>query len=181
MYHVAPCSSQTTAVITPDFMCGNHHCIWFETRTTRCPLCDRSRTDHMQKLFWGTHSLIINPGFRLGAFGNVEGLQFVQPILQNLEGTTSRFFGMCGRALDGTKQVALLAVLSKVAKRYAVSDNAQHAATEARQHFASGLSLTGRESRELLAKVVLAFFCLCLSTGLPCRYAMSQCCFMQVT
>ena len=46
-------------------------------------------------------------------------------------------------------------MLSKVAKRYAVSDNAQQAATEAQQRFASGLSLTGRELRELLAKVVL--------------------------
>ena len=32
--------SQITAVITPDFMCGEHHYIWSETRTNRCSLCD---------------------------------------------------------------------------------------------------------------------------------------------
>ena len=82
-------------------------------------------------------------------------MQLAQPILHNLKGTVCGFFGICGRALDGTQQIAFLAVLSKVAKRYAVSDNAQQAATEARQHFACGLSLTGRESRERFAKVVL--------------------------
>ena len=67
----------------------------------------------------------------------------------------SCFFGLYGCALDGTQQVAFLAVLSKVAKRYAVSDNVPEAATEARQRFASALGLTRRESRELLSKVVL--------------------------
>ena len=131
-------------------MCGDHHCIWFETCTDQCSLCDWSRTDHMQKLFRGTHNLTTNLGFRLGAVDNVENMQFVQPILHTLKGTVSRFFGICGLALDGTQQVAFLAVLPKVAKRYA-----QQAATEARQRFASGLSLTARESHELLAKVVL--------------------------
>ena len=76
-------------------------------------------------------------------------------IVHNLKGTVSRFFGICGRALNGTQRVAFLAVLSEVAKRYAVSDNAQQATTKARRRLASGLSLNGRESRELLAKVVL--------------------------
>ena len=115
-------------------------------------MCDWSRTNNMQKLFLGTHRLTTNPGFRPGAIDNVENMQFVQPIVHNLKGTLSRFFGICGRALDGTQQVAFIAVLSKVAKRYTVSDNAQQAATEPRQRFVSRLSLTRPESRELLAK-----------------------------
>ena len=81
-------------------------------------------------------------------------MQFVQPILHNLKGTESLLFGICGRAVDGTQQIAFLAVLSRAAKRYVVSDNAQRAATKARQRFASQLSLIGCESRELLAKDV---------------------------
>ena len=32
--------SQISAVLTPDFMCGDHHYIWSETRTNRCSVCD---------------------------------------------------------------------------------------------------------------------------------------------
>ena len=112
--------SQTTAGISPYFMCGDHQYIWSNTRTNRCSLCDSSRTDNMRKLLWGTHSLTGNPGLRLGAVDKVENMQFVQPILHNLNGRVSRFFGISGRALDGTQQVAFLAVLSKGAKRYVV-------------------------------------------------------------
>ena len=98
----------------------------------------------MQKLFIGTHNLTSNPGFRLSAVLNVEKMQLVQPILHNLKGAVSRFFGICGRAMDGPQQVTFLGVLSRVAKRYAVAHNAQQVRAEARQRFTSGLSLTGR-------------------------------------
>ena len=82
-------------------------------------------------------------------------MQFVQPILNNLKDIVSRFFGICARATDGPQQVTFMGLLSRVAKRYAVADNAQQARAEARQQLTSGLSLTGCESRELIATVVL--------------------------
>ena len=136
-------------------MSRDHHCIWSKARTNKCSVCPWSRKDHMQKLSWGTHNLTTNPGLRLSAVQNVENMQFVQPILHNLKGTVSRFFGICGRAMDGPQQVTFLGVLSRVAKTYVVADNAQQAREQARQRFTSGLSLTRRESRELIATVVL--------------------------
>ena len=83
--------AQTTGAISPHFISGDHYFIWSETRTNKCSVCPWSRKDHMQKLFWGTHNLTTNPGFRLSAIQNVENMQFVQPSLHNLKGTVSRF------------------------------------------------------------------------------------------
>ena len=43
--------AQTTGVISPAFMSGDHHFIWSETRTNKCSVCPWSHKDHMQKLF----------------------------------------------------------------------------------------------------------------------------------
>ena len=56
-----------------------------------------------------------------------------------------------------------------------MSDDAQQAATEARQRFASGLILIGRESCALLAKVVLA-----MMLPLPFHYAALSLCHVAV-
>ena len=167
-------TAQTTGVISPDFMSRDHHFIWSETRTNKCSVCPWSRKDHMQKLFLGAHNLTTNPGFWLTAVQSVENMQFVQPILHNLKGTLSLFFGICGRTMDGPQQVTFW-VLSRVAKRYAVADNAQQARAQARQRFISGLSLTGRESRELIATVVLE-----MHPPLPFHFAAPALCHVAV-
>ena len=68
-----------------------------------------------------------------------------------------------------------------VAKWYGMADNAHQARAEAPQQFASGWSLTRRESRELPPRLLLAspyhYFC----TLLLWRFAMLRYCAMHVT
>ena len=77
--------------------------------------------------------------------------------------------------MDGPQQVTFFGVLSRVAKRYAVADNAQRARAEARQRFTSGLSLTGCESCELMATVVLG-----MHMPLPFHFAALALCHVAV-
>ena len=66
-------------------------------------------------------------------------------------------------------------MLSRVAKRYVVADNAQQARAEARQRFASRLGLIGRKSRELIATVVLG-----MHLPLPFQFATLALCHVAV-
>ena len=77
--------------------------------------------------------------------------------------------------MDGPQQFTFLGVHSRVAKRYAVTDNAQQARAEARQRFTSGLSLKGRKSRELIATVVLG-----MHLPLPFHFAALAMCHVAV-
>ena len=77
--------------------------------------------------------------------------------------------------MDGPQQITFLGVLSRVAKRYAVTNNAQQARAEARQRFTSRLSLTGRESRELIATVVVG-----MHLPLPFHFAALALCHVAI-
>ena len=141
-----------------DFLTADHHHLWSECSKRPCVVCPWKHGDDVEGLFSAR-------GVAFGVFGagkfagvkGVERVEVIQPYLHNHKGAISRMCGVVGRALDTETKHKFLCMVGSIARRYRPGDltsDSKQSKTMVRNRLACGVSLTGREGRTLLARLL---------------------------